>query len=159
MRPTTTWTCGQGDVLAVTDEIRSNLEKVYAGLPEDTDFDALDWPLLTRAHGWPAWMADALEDADRVERGFGTRYIRVPKDESHDAYQDMEAFIETVTTARLRERLEDAIAGRGAFRRFKDVLAYHERRRERWFAFKAERLRARVLAWLADEGIEATPRR
>jgi hypothetical protein len=40
-----------------------------------------------------------------------------------------------------------------------DVLAYHESMQERWFAFKAARLREGVLAWLADEGIEATPRR
>jgi hypothetical protein len=36
----------------------------------------------------------------------------------------------------------------------KDVLAGYPAERERWFAFKAARVRQRVLAWLADEGIE-----
>ncbi len=148
-----------GDVLALTDEIHSSLEEVYGELPEDTDLDSLNWPLLTREHGWPEWMAGALEDANRVEIGFGTRYIHVPKDESRDGYRDMEAFIATVTTARLRDSLEQAISGKGAFRRFKDVLTYYESERERWFAFKRDRLRERMLEWLEDEGIEAAPRR
>jgi Uncharacterised protein family (UPF0158) len=147
-----------GDVVAVTDEIRSSLEKIYGKLPEDTDLDSLDWPLLTSEHGWPEWMAGALEDANRVEIGFGTHYIRVPKDESRDGYQDMEEFIAIVSSARLQDRLEQAISGKGAFRRFKDVLVYHESERERWFAFKRDRVRARMLEWLEDEGIEATPR-
>ena len=148
-----------GDVLAVTDEIRSSLEEVYGELPEDSDPDSLNWPLLTRAQGWPEWMAGALEDANRVEIGFGTRYIHVPQDESRDGYRDMEEFIKTVKNAQLRDRLEQAISGKGAFRRFKDVLAYHDSERERWFAFKRDCLRERMLEWLEDEGIEAVPRR
>jgi hypothetical protein len=147
-----------GDVVAVTAETRASLEEIYGELPQNTDFAALDWPLLTREHGLPEWMADALEDANRVAIGFGVRYIHVPKDEAHDAYGDMEEFVETVSNARLRERLDQAIAGKGAFRRFKDTLLAHDSERTRWFAFKTERLRERMLAWLADEGIEATPR-
>lgn len=55
---------------------------------------------------------------------------------------------------RLANRLERAISGRGAFRYFKDVLLDHPRERERWFAFTDQRLRERVLEWLADEEIE-----
>ena len=44
--------------------------------------------------------------------------------------------------------LELAIRGRGAFRRFKDVLAAYPRERERWFAFHDARLRELVLRWL-----------
>jgi hypothetical protein len=66
----------------------------------------------------------------------------------------MEAFIETVASRRLQERLWGAIRGRGAFRRFKDVLAGHPAERDRWFAFRDGRVCQRALAWLADEGIE-----
>jgi hypothetical protein len=147
-----------GDVLAVTDEIRSSLEEIYAEVPEDADCESLDWSQLTREHGWPEWMAAALEDANRVEIGFGTRSIRVPKDASRDGYRDMEAFVDTITNVQLRERLAQAISGRGAFRRFKDALASHGSEQERRFAFKADRVRARMLEWLEDEGIEAAPR-
>ena len=66
----------------------------------------------------------------------------------------MQAFIETVASPRLQDRLWAAIRGRGAFRGFKDVLASYTAERERWFTFKDDRVRLRVLEWLADEGIE-----
>ncbi len=48
----------------------------------------------------------------------------------------MEAFIDTVGSARLQEQLWAAILGRGAFPRFKDVLEQHLAERERWVAFR-----------------------
>ena len=146
-----------GEVLAVPDEIRANLETIYAELPEDADTEALDWPRIAREHGWPEWMVGPLQDADRVERGFGVGIVRVPQDESRDGYRDMEAFIDTVPEPRLRLRLERAIGGRGAFRRFTEELDYHDAEREPWFPFKRDRLRGRIREWLADQGIEAAP--
>jgi Uncharacterised protein family (UPF0158) len=65
-----------------------------------------------------------------------------------------EAFIDTVTSPQLEERLSAAIEGHGAFRRFKDVLIRNPAENKRWFAFKGAGGRERVLEWLADEGIE-----
>jgi hypothetical protein len=84
----------------------------------------------------------------------GSRYIAVPDRDSHEGYRDMEAFIEAVEDDHLRELLEVAIRGRGAFGRFKDVLARYPEAPERWFEFKDDRLRQRMLAWLDSEGIE-----
>ena len=50
------------------------------------------------------------------------------------------------------DRLEIAISGRGAFRRFKDVLARWPGELDRWYAFSAERQRGRARALLADAG-------
>jgi len=99
-------------------------------------------------------MHDLLMEADGVESGLGTRFLRLPQRDSHESSMDMQAFIETVAHPRLEERLWAAIRGGGAFRRFKDVLAVYPAERVRWFAFKAARVRQRVLAWLADDGIE-----
>ena len=65
----------------------------------------------------------------------------------------MEAFIATVRNPRLQEQLERAISGRGAFRYLKDVLSDYPSERERWFQFKQDRLRQRMLDWLESEGI------
>ncbi len=144
-----------GQVIMITDETREELNKIYAqvygkGGEEKTPFDeALRWRNL------PDWEQALLVEADQVEQGFGERYIRVPQADSRAAYQDMEAFIETVADPRLANLLEYAIRGRGAFRRFKDVLADHPPDRERWFVFKGQQLRLRVLEWLAEEEIEA----
>ena len=64
----------------------------------------------------------------------------------------MELFIGTVRDPGRADRLEIAISGRGAFRRFKDVLARWHGELDRWYAFSAERQRGRARAWLADAG-------
>jgi hypothetical protein len=81
------------------------------------------------------------------------RYEPIPKAESHEGYDDMRAFIATVEDEHLAELLEVAINGKGAFRRFKDVLLGYPEERERWFEFKDGRMRERVLEWLDDIGV------
>lgn len=97
---------------------------------------------------------DREEVDEEIEEGFGERYIPIPNTSSEEGYDDMEDFIETVEDANLREKLYIAINGRGAFRRFKDVLLNYSKVRERWFKFKDGRVVERVLEWLECEGIE-----
>jgi hypothetical protein len=147
-----------GEVAMISDDTRRELEEIYQELDNGEDLDDARVSEAIRQRDVPGLVRDALEEADRVERGFGTRYVRVPRDETHQAYRDMEDFILTVGDERLRERLSDAIDGRGAFGRFTRVLSAHDGERERWFAFKDARLRERIMAWLADEGIVPIPR-
>lgn len=72
---------------------------------------------------------------------------------SRDAYADMEAFIGRVLDKRARNLLERAIAGRGAFRRFKDTLLEFPDLRQTWFAFHDARMERRAIEWLADQGL------
>jgi hypothetical protein len=78
------------------------------------------------------------------------RYEPIPKAESYEGYRDMQAFIATVEDDHLSELLEVAINGKGAFRRFKDVLLNYPEERERWFQFKDDRMKERALEWLDD---------
>ena len=71
---------------------------------------------------------------------------------SRAAYQDMVAFIEQVNDPALQDRLEIAVSGKGAFRRFKDVLARDPAELQRFFAFTDDRKRERAREWLAEEG-------
>ncbi|QYN37758.1 UPF0158 family protein [Pseudonocardia sp. DSM 110487] len=80
------------------------------------------------------------------------RWLHVWCEGSRGGYGDMERFIDTLSDARLAERLSDAIRGRGAFRRFKDVLSGSPEEFGRWHVFADERQRGRARAWLADEG-------
>ena len=63
-----------------------------------------------------------LAEIDETEPG---RYLQVPPADSREGYDDMQDFIATVSDEHLQELLHVAIQGRGAFRRFKDVLARH----------------------------------
>ncbi|MGH9105114.1 MAG: UPF0158 family protein [Acidimicrobiales bacterium] len=65
---------------------------------------------------------------------------------SRAAYRDMENFIETVSDEDRADRLSIAISGRGAFRRFKDILARWPGELERWYAFSDEHQRGRARA-------------
>jgi Uncharacterised protein family (UPF0158) len=146
-----------GAVIRITAEIRDELEAIYAELPEVSADDAsygVAFATALERRKLADWMHELLVEADLVERGLGTRFVRVPEANSRASYEDMQTFIDTVSSPWLQERLWAAIRGRGAFRRFKDVLAGAPADRERWFGFKDDRLRQRVLAWLADEGIE-----
>jgi hypothetical protein len=71
-------------------------------------------------------------------------------------YGWMAEFASTVADARLHDLLAVALGGRGAFRRFKDVLLDHHAERERWFAFRNGRVRAAGFEWLAEQGLEPT---
>jgi hypothetical protein len=113
----------------------------------------VDWPTILPQLDIPDWQKETLPVAERVEAGLGTRYIAIPQIESYEGYNEMGAFIGTVSNPRLRARLERAISGRGAFRYFKDVLQDYPKERERWFRFRDERLHQRVLDWLEEEGI------
>jgi len=86
---------------------------------------------------------------DRIDEEHD-RYEQIPRIESHEGYEDMQDFITTVKDEHLVELLEVAINGKGAFRRFKDVLLNYPEERERWFKFKDERRRERALEWLDD---------
>ncbi|MDE3088535.1 MAG: hypothetical protein KGJ80_04010 [Chloroflexota bacterium] len=106
-------------------------------------------------------ISDAAMSADEVERirdmidaDDSGRFVRVPRNESGEGYEDMEEFVATVPNARARDLLQRAIRGRGAFRRFKDTLVEFPKERERWFRFQDERLRERIREWLEEEKIE-----
>jgi hypothetical protein len=87
------------------------------------------------------------EEADDPER-----WLYVPALGSRAGYRDMELFIDGLGDVALADRLRIAITGRGAFRRFKDVLARDERAWRRYHRLSDERQRGRARAWLAEEG-------
>ena len=144
-----------GQVVEIMDETRRELERIYEEYdPEAQPFNLAE---ILQQRDLPEWQQQMLLEANQVEAQYGSRYIGVPQADPHEGYRDMEDFVVTVEDERLQERLWQAISGRGAFRRFKDVLAGHFREQERWYAFKDARLEQRVLDWLASEDIEPAP--
>ncbi len=82
------------------------------------------------------------------------RFIAFPDQDSRRGYDDMVDFANTVTNKNLQQKFEIALNGRGAFRRFKDVLLNYPEEREAWFTFDEKRRRERFEEWLEDEEIE-----
>ncbi len=141
-----------GEVVSVSDEERGILETIYE-FYYDNLTQTVDWEEAFEKKLIPDWQRELLQQADEVEAGLGSRFISIPSETSYEGYQDMEAFIDTVRNPHLYESLERAIIGRGAFRYFKDVLLDFPAQRERWFQFKRERLKERILEWLEEYDI------
>jgi hypothetical protein len=102
----------------------------------------------------PEWQQETVKRAEEIWLDDGKRYVGVPESDSRRAYGDMKDFIATVEDEHLRGMLQVAVQGRGAFRRFKDMLYHYPRERERWFHFSDAQARRRALDWLESQGIE-----
>jgi Uncharacterised protein family (UPF0158) len=87
-----------------------------------------------------------------------TEYLLVDPVSSREQYRWMERYIATVEESDLRQKLVSSIDGKGAFRRFKDVLMAFPVERERWFTFRSERLRAAMQGWLEAHSLESVAR-
>ncbi|MFC5402240.1 UPF0158 family protein [Cohnella soli] len=89
---------------------------------------------------------------ERIEEEFGERYIRVPKIESWQSFEDMEEFVTTVQDERMQKSLERALSGgKGVFGRFKDTLSDDDDLLNAWYAFKDQRNKERVIELLEEE--------
>ena len=93
-------------------------------------------------------FGDTSEDEDDDEE----RWLHVDNQGSRDGYRDMELFIATVEDAEIVDRLEIAIGGKCAFRRFTEVLSRWPDELERYYQLSNERQRGRGRWWLAGEG-------
>lgn len=144
-----------GRVVAIDSETRRELDRIYEEASEAEIAEPDDFASLLEQRDMQQWEREGLVNADLVERGYGERFISIPRADSGEGYRDMENFIAGVADQALRERLFRAIQGRGAFGRFRDVLAGAQREQKRWFEFRNERSRERLVEWLESERIEA----
>ncbi len=141
-----------------------DLEPVHVDLDElamHLEGDSLGpegWRLDVRTGQW--WPDDPIgmtgeQPPDHWEEP--GRWLEVTQLGSHEAWQDMSEFIGQVEDGELAERLDRAIRGRGAFHRFKDILAGHEDLLRAWVRFTEDRQRGRAREWLALQGYRAVP--
>jgi hypothetical protein len=105
---------------------------------------------------WSLLYGENLADEENAEDDEAdNEWVGIDQLGSRQAYRDMVLFSETVSERGLSRLLEVALAGRGAFRRFKDVLAEYPEERERWFNYANERRFRRAEDWLAELGYQA----
>lgn len=130
-----------GKIELVDHDLVSRLQDAGDDEEAESDLDVPDWekPLL------PVARAIAAEDP---------RYVPLPEPDPHADYKLMSRFAARVEDAHARQRLEDALDGRGAFSRFRRVLGDYPELRDEWRTLQDEATRADALAWLAKLGIE-----
>lgn len=120
------------------------------------DHSGLEWYLDTETGDVFPIPDDADDDllpVPREELVESDRFRFIEPLESRLGWEEMRDFAGRVGDRRLRELLEVALAGKGAFGRFKAVLADHPEERARWYADHDQHMAEQARAWLGREGI------
>ncbi len=102
---------------------------------------------------WVSDMSMTHEEKEAVydrldEHGF----YRLPSSFDIGDYEIMEEFVYSLTGS-AREKLSNAIQGRGAFRRFKDQIVKLGIDQE-WYAFRDAAYNRKAAEWCEENGIE-----
>lgn len=98
-----------------------------------------------------------VEPGEDDEEYFDDKFLPLPSDLFEELrYGSLDAFVETLGSDPIREKLEKAIRGKGAFRRFKDIVfdGGNEELKRRWLWFETRRKRKCIAEWLRDRNIQ-----
>ena len=91
--------------------------------------------------------------SDMIDEGFNSRFFRLPSPYDIHEYSIMERFIWSLPEGAIQDRLENAIRGRGAFRRFKDSI-YRLDIEQEWYDFRANAYREIAVEWCEEHGFQ-----
>lgn len=118
------------------------------------------WINLATGHTWQAGFLDGNEGLDDEGPDFDDTglWLSVPCFGSRSAFRDMEQFIAGLVDSEMAGRLSIAIEGKGAFRRFKEVVRRSPAIEDDWYEFSTERRLGRARAWLARSGYRSQQR-
>lgn len=142
-----------GEVMAFSEEIlREAKLRLY---DEDSDVmeEDVEYVEFDEEPDLPDWMLDEIELVLEILLDEEGRFIRIPERGSAMAYKSMAEFIETVEDLYLKEELSAALDGRGAFRRFKDILTNYPKERKRWHGYNANVMKREIIEWLNSIGV------
>lgn len=132
------------DLEVLASELEGDAELSLGGYVDLRTGEVVDESLTDAAMVGEDAAVDVEEDPDR--------WLWFDKTGSRDGSRDMAAFSGSQRDPALRERLERAIEGRGAFRRFRD-LVHDEGLATQWRAFSQDRELGRARSFLAGAGI------
>lgn len=142
-----------GNVILVDCELEKRARELTG--PDETEDRALK---LAWCRLWEDLEVGTAENEDEDERKVKAlleSFVGVPQRTTREDYERMVEFAATVEDPHLRELLEVALNGRGAFRRFKDVLLRDPDERQRWFNFRDEGVHREIETWLDHRGLLA----
>jgi hypothetical protein len=96
-----------------------------------------------------------IEDVDEfISQLDDKKYLPIPGSESHEAFEDMEHFIDTVNSEKIKQELRNALGMRRPFYHFKDILLNYPNKQKRWFSFQEQAARKQIMDWLEQNNLE-----
>ncbi|RSD13123.1 UPF0158 family protein [Amycolatopsis eburnea] len=130
-----------------------DLEEIAGALEDQTDYEHFHL-VDPRTGEMGYWTREGGIDGEHPVDLDELDLIPIRPLPSYVWYEDMADFADGISDERAGRRLERAIRGRGAFRRFKDEL--HEEYPElleSWYKFRDTRAQRRAVEWLADNAL------
>jgi len=100
------------------------------------------------------WDRDMVALARAMEKDID-RFLWIPPIEASEIYRLMLDFTFSREDKELQRLLEVALDGKGAFGRFRHVLAEYPEERDEWFRIKDEAIETMARDWLSSLDIEA----
>jgi len=125
---------------------------VERNAPEtDSYLDLTSGRVITITTGDPEAAINRAQVSDNIRN-----FLRVEPASSREQYRWMERFVGSVADEPLRERLNLSIDGKGAFRRFKDLLLPHPPDPDPRFPSPHHLLHWHIQTWLESHDIHPT---
>lgn len=125
------------------------------------EIELVEQSLLRRAEKWKEgddppsmgdWQKPQWEMAKRYAKA-PDQFLWVPDLNDVNEWDVMAEFVDTVKSATIRDELQDAIRGRGAFRMFKNTIRRHKIEQD-WYDFRARALEEFARDWCEENGLQ-----
>lgn len=101
----------------------------------------------------PEWEAPMIPMAREIVLLGSDRYLRIPEAFGRPEHAWMIKFAEEFRTQKVKQKMLQALRGRGSCKRFKEILSEMPDDLQRWTVFRHRRWEEKIQAWLETFGI------
>ena len=102
---------------------------------------------------YPEWQQETIEKARIILGTSSEIFLQLPDKWDIHEYEIMENFIDTIENLELADNLNNVIRGKGAFRRFKDMIHEYDIQ-DHWYTHRDDALREIAIDWCREQNIE-----
>jgi hypothetical protein len=103
----------------------------------------------------PEWEARVIPIARQIIIEGSADFARIPEAFGQPEHGWMAQFSLEVKSMRLRQKIKQALRGRGACKRFQEILSEHPEEKKKWDAFRSRCWKEKIQSWLENFGILA----
>lgn len=103
----------------------------------------------------PDWEASLIPVARQIIIEGSSEYVRIPEAFGQPEHAWMAKFSVDVKSMKLRQKIKQTLRGRGACRRFREILSEHPEEKKRWATFRTQCWKEKIQSWLETFGLLA----
>jgi hypothetical protein len=103
----------------------------------------------------PEWESRMIPVARQIIINGSAEFVRIPEAFGQPEHEWMAKFLPDVRSIKMRHKLQLALRGRGACRRFQEILSEVPDEKKRWTVFRARCWKEKIQNWLEGLGLLA----